>query len=158
MPTSASSRSTRHQRPSLAGASASENAATATSTLLCTVKKLSMRTNRVGTGTVPVRTFSIDWMISAATTRSPVAPFQIWLAKTLRARRTVTTATACLSLAAGRRLPRAEPAALQETAGARAAEELAVAHQDIAPLQHDLGHAADGPALVAAVVDAHVVR
>src|ERR1022692_1459139 len=159
MPTRASSRSTRHRRPSLAGASASENAAAATSRLLCTVKKLNMRTNRAGTGTVPVRTFSTDWMISAITTRSPVAPFHILLAGMLPARRTVTTAaTARLSQAAGRRLPRAESAALKETAGPRAAEELAVAYQDVAPLQHDLGHAADGTALVAAVVDAHVVR
>ncbi len=79
MPTSASSRSTRHQRPSLAGATASENAATATRMLLCTVKKLNMRTNRTGTGTVPERTFSTDCTTSAASTSTPTAPLKIWL-------------------------------------------------------------------------------
>src|SRR6266566_4843090 len=163
MPTSASSRSTRHKRPSLAGASASENAATATRMLLCTVKKLNMRTNRVATGAVPVRTFSTDCTTRAAITSTPTAPLKIWLARMPEPPRTEATTRGLsgarsgpLALAAAR--PRPEPAPLKEAAGALAAEELAVADQHVAALQHDLGNAADGPALIAAVVDAHVMR
>src|SRR6266699_1531258 len=162
MPTSASSRSTRHKRPSLAGASASENAATATRMLLCTVKKLNMRTNRVATGAVPVRTFSTDCTTRAAITSTPTAPLKIWLARMPEPPRTEATTRGLsgarsgpLALAAAR--PRPEPAPLKEAAGALAAEEAAVADQHIAALQHDLGDAEDGPALVAAVVDVHVV-
>src|SRR5215468_10410951 len=51
----------------------------------------------------------------------------------------------------------AEAAALEEAAGAGLAVELPVLDQDVAALHHDLGIAADLAALVAAVVDPHVV-
>ena len=53
---------------------------------------------------------------------------------------------------------RRDPAPRHEPALSRRAVELAVLHQHLTALHHDLGEAAHDPSLVRRVVDAHVVR